>query len=247
MIKSAISLKGFDVRSASPMEYLADQRALLKQRVEKTAIEMSQNSNFNKWSEGAVFKDPNGTPTVFWHWTERSFDRFRTNHGEASYYAFGAHLGSFESATARSRTREPNVSPLSKAAHVDRMIPLVIKAKSPLLMSEPRTGRWGVDDVMLQIFEMAQRGEIAISDDLIDEYAQDRLIIRGEDWFDVDLHAQAEMLKHFLTHTLHVDCIVYENQFEKGGNSILVWDPFLIKSAIANKGTFNELSSNIYD
>lgn len=100
---------------------------------------------------------------------------------------------------------------------------------------------------MLQLFEMAEQGHLNLSDSMIDDFAEDKLIICGEDWFDANLSAQADMLKHFLSETLKVDCIIYENEFEKGGESILVWDALQLKSCLANKGIFSCSTSNIYD
>lgn len=246
-MNAAISLKGFDFKAVSPLEYDASQRLRLQDLARSHSIALAENQNFQRWHADSIFKTEDGDPKVLWHWTDRSFERFRTNHGEASYYAFGVHLGSFESATARSQNRESIESPLSKKHQVDRMVPLALRANTPLRMAEPRTGRWGVDDIMLQLFEMAEQGHLTLSDAMIEDFAEDKLIIRGEDWFDANLSAQADMLKHFLSDTLKVDCIVYENEFEKGGESILVWDPLQIKSCLANKGSFSSSTSNIYE
>lgn len=246
-MNSALSLKGFDFKAASPLEYDLSQRSKLQGLAVSCALDLTHNQNFKRWHAESIFKGENGNPQVLWHWTDRSFERFRTNHGEASYYAFGVHLGTFESATARSHNRESIESALTKKQQVDRMVPLVVRAQNALRMSEPRTGRWGVDDIMLQLFEMAELGQLELSDSVIEDFAEDKLIICGEDWFDANLSAQADMLKHFLSDTLKVDCIVYENEFEKGGESILVWDSLQIKSCLANKGTFSGSTSNIYE
>jgi hypothetical protein len=132
-----------------------------------------------------------------------------------------------------------------------KLMPLYVRAESPLRLDENRTGRWGVDDVMQALMQEAEeRGVDGISDEMLDDYASDQLVLPGaggrvwSDTYEFEPGERSDILASFLRQ-IGYDSIVYENKFEGGGDSYLLFDPAQAKSADRNVGTFSTSDPSI--
>ena len=112
-----------------------------------------------------------------------------------------------------------------------------LDANKPLDLPENRVGGWSVSSILIAMFE--QYGSVipgdtahpAISDEAVDEYWNDVVTTpSGENLKELDYDQQLLMdeFKSWLN-SLGFDSIVYENRFELGGESIIVFDPSQIK------------------
>lgn len=209
----------------------------------ESVLKIASNANFRDWFSGSKIVDDEGLPLVLYHSTPAYFDRFRVDHGEDSYCKFGAHFGSIEAAERRVdvKKKEDDFNGVAASKSGSFVIPVFISAARILRLSEPRTGRWGVDDIMMQIMELGDQNAIDIPMQMLEDFYNDELVLdNGVTWLDADQYEKTSGLINFLTDTLGYDAIVYENRFEGGGDSYLLWEPGRIKSAISNMGSYNK-------
>ncbi len=210
---------------------------------EESVLKIISNAKFHDWFSGSKIVDDKGLPLVLYHSTSAYFDRFRVDHGEDSYCKFGAHFGSIEAAERRVevKKKEDEFNGVSASKSGSFVIPVFISAARILRLSEPRTGRWGVDDIMMQIMELGEQNTIEVPMRMLDDFYNDELILdNGVTWVDADQYEKTSGLMSFLTDTLGYHAIVYENCFEGGGDSYLLWEPGRIKSASSNTGSYNK-------
>lgn len=206
-------------------------------------LKITSNANFRDWFSGSKIVDDEGLPLVLYHSTSVYFDRFRVDHGEDSYCKFGAHFGSIDAAERRVEVKktEDEFNGVAASKSGSFVIPVFISAARILRLSEPRTGRWGVDDIMTQIMELGDQEGIEVPMQMLEDFYNDELVLdNGVTWVDADQYEKTSGLISFLTDTLGYDAIVYENRFEGGGDSYLLWEPGRIKSAISNLGSYNK-------
>ena len=234
---------------------------------ERQAGSQTDTQEFKRWFGDSKVVDENGNPLVMYHGTYENFSVPKTSFGDDEYYKFGIHVGTSEQASKR-------IEDLNKPGTFSRVqdkqpsvMPLYIKAVNPLRLDEDRAGRWGVDDIMKVVMEKAEKGEIdGITPEAIDDYYNDRFDIEsemgvgtapGEAGYDVDKEERfwndsfgwqpgekSAYLKAFLQQ-LGYDSIVYDNKYEGGGDSYILFNPNQIKSAIGNTGEFNPDTGDI--
>jgi len=211
---------------------------------------------FKRFFGNSVVVDNDGKPKPLFHSTYSDFDTPRVNYGKDEYRRWGFHVGPLEAAESRidvkgaedeaNRERSGNASP--------NVMPFWVRAEKPLRLEETRSGRWGVDDIMQSVMDKADKGEIkGISDEAINDYFNDRFDIEAEvgmDEFDAEPRVwqdhqdwkdgeRSDLLNVFLQQ-LGYDSIVYDNKFEGGGDSYIVFKPNQVKSVLGNTGAYGK-------
>jgi hypothetical protein len=208
---------------------------------------------FKRFFGDSKVVNADGTPRVVYHGTTKDFDIPKTSFKREEYAKFGFHVGTEEAANTRL------VQTDGLEAQGANIMPVYVRAENPLRMDENRLGRWGIDDIMSAVMEKAERGEIdGISPDVIDDFFNDRFDIEAEVGVDDNLAEprvwqddgmwmpgeRSSYLKAFLQQ-LGYDSIVYNNEFEGGGDSYILLDPAQIKSATGNIGTYERNNRDI--
>ena len=208
---------------------------------------------FKRFFGDSKVVNADGTPRVVYHGTTKDFDVPKTSFKREEYAKFGFHVGTEEAANTRL------VQTDGLEAQGANIMPVYVRAENPLRMDENRLGRWGIDDIMSAVMEKAERGEIdGISPDVIDDFFNDRFDIEAEVgvennlaeprvWQDDGMWMPGERssyLKAFLQQ-LGYDSIVYNNEFEGGGDSYILLDPTQVKSATGNTGAYSRAEPSI--
>jgi hypothetical protein len=208
---------------------------------------------FKRFFGDSKVVNADGTPRVVYHGTTKDFDVPKTSYKREEYAKFGFHVGTEEAANTRL------VQTDGLEAQGANIMPVYVRAENPLRMDENRLGRWGIDDIMSAVMEKAERGEIdGISPDVIDDFFNDRFDIEAEVgvednlaeprvWQDDGMWMPGERssyLKTFLQQ-LGYDSIVYNNEFEGGGDSYILLDAKQVKSATGNRGTYDITNPDI--
>lgn len=231
------------------------------EQIEREAKKQTLLPAFKRWFKGSKVVNKDGSPKIMYHGTYDNFSTPQTIFGDDEYYKFGFHVGNAQQAGKR-------IEDLNKPGTFSRVnnkapsiMPLYVQAKNPLRLDEDRVGRWGVDDIMRSVMEKAEKGEIeGISQETLDNYFNDTFDIEtemgispapGEPDFNPDAEERfwsdsfqwqpgekSNYLKTFLQQ-LGYDSIVYDNKYEGGGDSYILFKPNQVKSAIGNKGTFS--------
>jgi hypothetical protein len=211
------------------------------------------NPAFRRWFGDSKVVDEQGQPLVLYHATFSSFTEFRVNYGSDEYRRFGFHVGPMDAASMRVDVKmaEDAREGIKTSRERGRLMALYVRAESPLRLDENRTGRWGVDDVMRAVVKKAEsEGIEGFSEQMLDDYYDDALVLPGSDersWSDHSEFYPGErsnLLTGFL-HELGYDSIIYQNEFEGGGDSYLLLDPRQVKSATDNVGTFDPSDPSI--
>lgn len=152
---------------------------------------------------------------------------------------FGMHFGTKESALNRINIKileDERLGGYELAKLKDNPILLEVELsiKNPLVLLENRTGRWNAFDVVQAVFEKAEsEGVAGVTEEEIDAYYNDELSHNGvlmvelniEDYGD-EYNTQEQREHYFVRDWLEskgYDAIVYENEFESGGKSILAF------------------------
>jgi hypothetical protein len=208
---------------------------------------------FKRFFGDSKVVNADGTPRVVYHGTTKDFDVPKTSFKREEYAKFGFHVGTEEAANTRLVQTE------GLEAQGANIMPIYVRAENPLRLDENRLGRWGIDDIMSAVMEKAERGEIdGVSPDAIEDFFNDRFDIEAEVgieenlaeprvWQDDGMWMPGERssyLKAFLQQ-LGYDSIVYNNEFEGGGDSYILLDPAQIKSATGNIGTYERNNRDI--
>ena len=216
---------------------------------------------FKRWFSDSKVVDADGKPLLVYHSTYSDFAVPKVNYGADEWKQFGMHLGSVESATSRLdlKAREDNYNNQSNGNAGANIMPVYARIKNPLRLTENRSGRWGVDDVFGAIVNQAENGDPNldwISPEFIDDFYNDGNILdddadyspdtskvwqNTEDW---DSGERTTALINWLA-TAGIDGIVYNNEFEGGGDSYIAFNPTQIKSAIGNNGNFDSTNPDI--
>ena len=207
---------------------------------------------------GTVAVDENGNPKKLYHATFSTFDTPKVNYGKDEYRRFGFHVGPVEAAEKRLavKAQEDKAMGEKSGNAAPNVIPVYLNIKNPLRLDENRTGRWGVDDVMDAIMKKADKGEIEIDPEVVEDYFRDALdmsttIDPGLDESDPDYEPKfwqdqnewqpgerSEALKDFINQ-LGYDSIVYTNEFEGGGDSYIALDAKQVKSQFRPEAKFS--------
>jgi len=211
------------------------------------------NPAFRRWFGTSEVVDENGEPRVMYHATFSPFTTFRVDHLGDEYHRFGFHVGPEDAAMMRIEVKlaESARDRVKESRDKARLMPLYVRAEAPLRLDENRTGRWGVDDVMAALMQKADsEGIDGVSDDMLDDYHEDALVLPksgGRLWADHHEFRDGErsaILINFLRE-LGYDSIIYQNEFEGGGDSYLLLDPRQVKSATDNAGTYDPSDPSI--
>ena len=216
---------------------------------------------FRKWFGGSKVVDEDGEPKQLYHSTYSDIKAPTTNFGADEYRRFGMHVGSLDAATNRLDVKAAEDARQREASGTAgaNILPVYVKAESPLRLDENRTGRWGVDDIMRQIMEKAERGELeGLTDEDVDAWYNDAFDIENwlgltpevgsreydpdreeRFWSDTESYFPGERSKllNAFIRQLGYDSIVYRNEFEGGGDSYLLLDPNQIKSVFNQRPT----------
>ena len=240
------------VASKAQIDSLIEEKAPKGQMAlfSKGEVETKTNTPaFKRWFGNSKVVDENGQPLVLYHGTYDNFPIFQTEFGNDEYYKFGIHVGNAEQASKRI---EDLNNPGNFSRIVDKspsIMPLYIQANNPLRLDENRSGRWGVNDILREMMEKADKGELkSISKNHVNDYFNDefnmdkaigkksnRLWANDYEWQD---NEKTEALKSYLK-KLGYDSIVYKNNFEGGGDSYILLNSNQVKSAIGNTGAYS--------
>ena len=220
---------------------------------------------FEQWFSDSKVVNEKGKPLRLYHSTHSDISVPKVNFGQDEWKRFGMHVGSLEAATSRLdlKDREDKFNGERSGNAGANIMPVYVMAKGPLRLTENRTGRWGVDDVFGAIIKQAESGDAAlawISPQFIDDFYSDANVIAGldedldndpradvkiwqnpEDW---EAGERSKALVEWLA-TAGIDSIVYDNEFEGGGDSYIIFNQNQIKSAIGNNGDFSPTNNNI--
>lgn len=138
---------------------------------------------------------------------------------------------------------------LSKIKNNPILIEATLDCKNPLELNENRTGRWYPHDVLQAVIEQAESKSIkGVSEEEIESYYCDELTHNGFKMVDLDYDEyggeeyNTDLKEHlFIRDWLEskgYDSIVYNNEFEGGGKSIIVFREnqikILSKTSLAN-------------
>jgi hypothetical protein len=195
---------------------------------------------FKTWSGGlpvasiSAFPKKGGAVVQAYHATQADFDEFKDAGGMESH--FGFHFGS--TAQANKRIAEPRTG---KMAPSGRVIPVYVRLKNPL-----RTRDAGTWQNPYSVWNAIEKGLGNKDPDPVDFFVtygtppntkdQDSLLA----WRKQTKGGLADYLR-----TKGYDGIIYKNQIEGVGDSVIAIDAEQIKSAIGNNGNFDGASGDI--
>jgi hypothetical protein len=171
--------------------------------------------------------------STFFHSTFDEFEIF-----DFSKSVFGMHFGTQESAENRLPIKkgecELNNFPLPHQGENPFLISAKIDLKNPLKLGENRTGGWRPHDVVRAIFEIAEKEGIeGFNEQDIEDFYNDEISLNGINLVDLidedygDEYNNAELKEHLFIRdwieSKGYDSIVYKNEYEEGGESIIVF------------------------
>lgn len=174
---------------------------------------------------------------VFFHSTFDDFEEFDFEKSD-----FGMHSGTKESALNRIKVKIEEAERMGGGVLKNKkdypiLIEVELKYNNPLKLKENRTGSWLPHDVLREVMEQAEsEGLKGVTKKEIEDYNQDELSLNGILFVDVAFEEDYEgvlfnsKLKehYFIRNWLEskgYDAILYDNEFEKGGESIIVLRP----------------------
>lgn len=221
------ALNGLGYRNASDIFEAAYDGAYADRRAAATDTVTEQariNSDFRRWFGQSKVVDKAGNPLVVYHGTDADFDTFERTED------IGFHFGTARAANARVGASPAAIRETLRDGgpfeHQEgrAVMPVYIKIENPLRL--PDLNDWSPRNV---IAELERRGIIT------QQQADDASI--------VDREAVRDWLK-----AKGYDGIVYRNRVEgngRAGDSYIVFEPTQIKSATANRGTFDQNDQRI--
>lgn len=120
----------------------------------------------------------------------------------------------------------------TKAGSTVYLYEVQLDVSNPIHIEENRTGGNTIGDLVRAIFQKAEaEGISGITDEMLDGFYEDRVMIGDDNLIDISEYPPGEQLKifkRFLDEIGH-DSISYENAFEGPGVSYIVFDPAQIK------------------
>lgn len=201
--------------------------------------------NLLNWFGASKAVDAAGQPKVFFHSTFENFTVFK----EATDYHLGFHVGTLDSAQERIALKRAEMERDGRDLNTEPVIlELYIKAEKPLRLNECRTGHWGASTVLQAVMEQVERDGIeGFSMEDVDAFYDDMITVDGQAWGDPSRElSDNDFVRKWLI-SKNIDSIIYNNEFEGGGDSYLLLDPCQIKSANLNAGLYDGNNPNIYD
>lgn len=108
-----------------------------------------------------------------------------------------------------------------------------LEASRPLHLSENRLGAWSVSDILRSIFNQLEAGDTipGVTEQMFEEWNEDIWTVGNEnakEHLGNNVQQDVSQLKKWLK-KIGYDSITYENQYEGGGKSIIVFEPSQIK------------------
>jgi hypothetical protein len=201
--------------------------ALLGKSVDRFgAINEEGRENFERWFMGSQVVFPDGTPRPMYHSTNvgKDFDQFRIAEDD-----IGIHVGTALAAAARfgqlSRYEDDFYTP-------GRTYRVYVSMKNPLRMRDE--SGWEPKDVLHLI-----GGKEADSFPDSTEEERQRLLDAAMSVATPEKMRQPRKLVHEVLRAAGYDGIVYQNDYEGGGDSYIVFEPSQLKSAMANTGEYD--------
>ncbi len=176
-------------------------------------------------------KDDNGEPLRLMHATFSNFEEF-----DERYADIGFHFGSPEAANKRIELKknEEDLFGLGREKLGDpRIMPVYLNIKNPLRWPETRGGNWRPNSMMIAIRNGIYNDfdyptvPIELTDDEIEEIFEGTIEVDGVPWEDASYeHPGGERgwMLSFLK-ARGYDGIVYDNEFEGGGDSYIAFEP----------------------
>ena len=169
------------------------------------------------------------TPTSgkkYYHLSTKKFDKFRQQYQRGARSSEpGFHFGTEETAliVADKLKKEGRVK---KGENV-YLYEVELNAKKPIRMAENRVGSWTVDRILTQIFE-PESGNPAdfVTEEMEDLWYEDIVELPNGDNLQ-DAIGDEDKVEQFTrwVKSQPFDSIVYDNEFEGGGESVIVFDP----------------------
>ncbi|CAH7421473.1 hypothetical protein VCHA53O466_50392 [Vibrio chagasii] len=170
-----------------------------------------------------------------YHSTFEFFDSF-----DFSKSPLGMHFGTKETAINRLGVKQAEDERLGKKVPHGGQNPHLIEVKllfnNPLKLGENRSGQWNPIDVIRAAFEKAEEeGLDGITDEEIDLFYEDEIWLDGCNFHDISLgepykgiefdydEAEKAFVKDWLN-SKGYDAVVYDNAFEVGGESIMIFN-----------------------
>lgn len=177
------------------------------------------NPAFRRWFGASKVVDENGQPLVVYHGTRGDFDVF-------SHKDIGFHFGSAAQAVTRLRDTGP-LGHGRRGMPGGKLVPVYLSIKNPLLILD--AGDWSENSIGLSnvLTDM-----VVDDDSFADAYEKASDAPGVETYVDIFRH-----MGH--------DGLVYDNVGEGGGMSWIAFDPWQIKSATDNVGTYDPADPSI--
>jgi hypothetical protein len=163
----------------------------------------------------------NPTKTLY-HSSPNAFREFKQQRRRGNYATdAGFHFGTKQTAMNRIQAlaAEGRVGPGDRVY----LYKVRIDFDNLVRLPENRRGTWSVTDLLRALVE---ESDAALPDDFVDGYYEDEIWVGDEnlvDTWDDPVH-QAKLFNR-LMRELGIDAVVYENTYEGGGDSYIVFDP----------------------
>ena len=166
----------------------------------------------------------------WFHMSEHSFSEFKQQiKGGRKASEPGFHFGSKELAliVAHKLKLEGRVQPGGTVY----LYEVDLDIKNPVRLKENRLGSWSVTSIIKELFEgFGGNAHPDISEDEIDSYYEDEILLSsGENL--LELWSEEEEIKGLADWMSNKgwDSIIYNNEYEGGGDSIIVFDPSKVR------------------
>ena len=211
---------------------------------------------FKAWFRDGAVTNEDGSPRTVHHATFNDFNTFKIEPGE-----IGIHLGTLETATNRidlKRNEEDSFGLGRENLGEPRILEVYTNIQNPLRLPESRTGGWRAVDIKIYLrngldgsfdtpaspFPLTEEEEGMLYDENFKFKrigAKRATTINLGDMNDADI---PQFFRDWLQ-SKGYDGIVYENTFEKGGDSYIAFGASQVKSANENSGAFDATNPDI--
>lgn len=164
----------------------------------------------------------------YFHLSPVKFDSFEQQYNDDSRKASdaGFHFGTRDTAlTVADKLKKEGKIEAGDSLY---LYSVSLDANSPVHLPENRLGSWSIFSILRALFEDFEGGSHpAISDEMLDDYYDDIITTpSGENLKDLDYDPALE-INEFASwlNSIGFDSIKYENTYEGGGESIIVFSP----------------------
>ena len=169
-----------------------------------------------------------------YHISANKFDQFKQQQKQGwSATDAGFHFGTKETALSRASQITQDSEYGWKKGKPLYLYTVNLNVSKPLHLPENRLGAWSVSDILQEIFGAIERGASipGITDEMFDQWYEDVWMVKGENAKDSLGNSVFEDVKALTTWLKKIgyDSISYDNEYEGGGISYIVFDPNQIK------------------